>query len=495
MDVMTLLSELFSVSTLFFIALGTFVGLIIGAMPGLGTMLAIVMLLPVTYVISPLESILLLLAAYQASEYGGSISSIILGIPGTPAAAATVLDGYTLAKNQSPGKAISYSLVASTIGGIFGGLVLIFLSQPLASFGLKLSDPEFFLICIIGVLAVGMLSSADKTKSMISVVLGLILGTVGMDLFTGKMRFTLGRPELSDGINIVALMIGIFAFSEILSMLEEGPDKRHSFDKKSLKGGITLKEFSSVKKPIAIGSAIGSVVGVFPGLGAPAASWFSYVAAKRFSKKKEMFGKGNPEGIAGPESANNATVGGALVPLLSLGIPGSPAIAVIMGAFIIHGIQPGPLVFSNEAMLVYGIFYGFLLTTVAMYIMGRLLTPMFVQAVVVPYSYLIPIILMLLIVGVYASKQLIFEIGLACALGVAAYFLKKLDFSLPSIVMAFVLGPIMEESLRRSLSISQGSYAIFVTRPFALILVIIILAIVLIPLFKRRNRSDQQVPS
>mgnify|MGYP002621665224 CR=1 FL=1 len=489
MDIAALFSELFSLSTLFFIALGTFVGLIIGALPGLGTMFAIVMLLPITYVISPLDSVLLLLAAYQASEYGGSISSIILGIPGTPAAAATVLDGYTLAKNESPGKAITYSLIASTIGGIFGGIVLIFLSKPLASFGLKLSDPEFFLICILGVLAVGMLSSEDKTKSLISVVFGLILGTIGMDVFTGKMRFTLGFLELSDGINIVALMIGVFAFSEILSMLEEGPDKRHSFDKRSLKFGITWKEFSGVKKPISLGSLIGSVVGVFPGLGAPAASWFGYVAAKRFSKKKELFGKGNPEGIAGPESANNATVGGSLVPLLSLGIPGSPAVAVIMGAFIIHGIQPGPLVFSNETTLVYSILYGFLLTTVAMYVLGRMLTVFFVKAIIVPYSYLVPIVLLLLIMGVYASKQLIFEISLAFVLGVICYFLKKLDFSLPSIVMAFVLGPIMEESLRRSLSLSQGSYAIFFTRPYSLALVIIIAVIVLVSLVKKLGPS------
>ncbi len=244
MDISTLVSDLFSISTLFFILLGTFVGLVMGALPGLGTMLAIVLLLPITYVISPLGSILMLLAAYQASEYGGSISSIILGIPGTPAAAATVLDGYTLAKNESPGKAISYSLVASTIGGLFGGLVLIFLSQPLAAFALNLSDPEFFLICIIGVFAVGMLSTKDKTKSLISVIIGLILGSIGMDLFTGKMRFTLGRPELTDGINIVALMIGVFAISEILMMLEEGPNKRHFFDKKNLKGGLTWKEFN-----------------------------------------------------------------------------------------------------------------------------------------------------------------------------------------------------------------------------------------------------------
>ncbi|MBD2848058.1 tripartite tricarboxylate transporter permease [Paenibacillus sp. IB182496] len=487
MDISALFSELFSLSTLLFILLGSFVGLVMGALPGLGTMLAIVILLPITYVISPLGSILMLLSAYQSSEYGGSISAIILGIPGTPAAAATVLDGYALAKNESPGKAISYSLVASTIGGIFGGLVLIFLSKPLATFALHLSDPEFFLICIIGVIAVGMLSTKDKLKSLISVVIGLMLGTIGMDLFTGKMRFTLDRPELSDGINIVALMIGVFAFSEILSMLEEGPDKRHQFDKKSLKGGLTWKELKGVRKPITIGSVIGSVVGIFPGLGVAASSWFSYMAAKRFSKDKEKFGKGSPEGIAGPESANNATVGGSLVPLLSLGIPGSPAIAVVMGAFIIHGIQPGPLVFSSEKTLVYGIFYGFIITTIVMYLLGRLLTPLFVKAIVVPYSYLIPIIVLLLMVGIYSSKQLMFEIVLALVLGVACYVLKKLEFSLPSIVLAFVLGPIMEESLRRTLSISQGSYSIFFTRTYSVALLIVIAALIAVPLLKKGN--------
>lgn len=481
------ISIIFSLSNLMAILIGTFVGMLIGALPGLGAAIAIVLLLPLSYGMEPLASILMLLATYQAAEYGGSISSIMLGIPGTPAAAATLLDGNRLARKSSPGKALAYSLSASTIGGIFGGLVLIFFSLPLSKFALVISDPEFFLIGLLGLIAVAGLSSRDTIRSFISVVLGLMAGTVGQDLFTGENRFTLGQIELMDGISLVALLVGMFAFSELFKMVNEDLDTKYTVSKQNLKTNLTMNEFKSVIKPKFIGSTIGSVIGIFPGLGSATASWFAYSAAKRYSKKPETFGQGNPEGIAAPESANNATVGGALVPLLTLGIPGSPATAIIMGAFIIHGIQPGPKLFSTNVTLVNGIFYGFLLTTIAMFIVGKFITPVFARVIKVPNPILIPIVLVLSIIGIFVARNMFFDIWFGILIGILSFILVKLQFSLPSFILGFILCPIIEESLRRALLLSNGSYSIFITRPYSIIILCIILIFLIFTVVKGKK--------
>lgn len=469
--------SLFDVSNLLAIAIGTFVGLLIGALPGLGATVAIVMLLPFTYGMEPLASVLMLVAAYQGAEYGGSISSIILGIPGTPAAAATLLDGNALSRRSSPGKALGYSLAASTVGGLFGGLVLLLLSVPLSAIALRMSDPEFFLIGILGLIAVAGLGSADLVKSFISVVLGLMAGTIGIDVISSELRYTLGRPELLEGLNIVAVLVGIFAVSEILDMISK--DLRRTFvtDRSGLSTHISLREFLSVRRAFGLGSALGSIIGIIPGLGAGTSAWFSYSLAKRLSRNSESFGQGNPEGIAAPESANNATVGGAMLPLITLGIPGSPATAVILGAFIIHGITPGPSIFGTEKTLVYGIFYGFLLATVAMFVIGKLLTPLFARVLTTPNYILIPTVFLLALMGTYASNYLMFDLWVALGLGAVAFVMRKLDFSAAAFILAFVLSPIIEESLRRALLISDGSYAMFVTRGYSLTILLIIIMI------------------
>lgn len=483
-------STLFTLTNLFAILIGTFVGLLIGALPGLGSMVALVILLPFSFSLPPVAAILLLLATYQAAEYGGSISSIVLGIPGTPAAVATILDGHTLAKKNSPGKALAYSLTASSIGGLMGGLVLLFLSVPIGKLALNFSSPETFLIAVLGLMAVGGLSSADKTKSMISVVLGLMASTVGMDMFTGQLRFTFGQNGLLDGISIIALTVGMFALTEIFSMIGEGMGKRNVDKPVGISTKLKWQEFKKVLKTIFTGGGIGSIIGIIPGLGADTAAWISYTTAKRVSKEPETFGKGNPIGIAAPESANNSLVGSSLIPLLTLGIPGSPGIAIVMGAFIIHGIQPGPKLFDTESQLIYGILIGFLFTTVAMYFMGRLLTPMFARILIVPNYFLIPIILIVSLIGVYVSKSIQFDIWFALIIGVIFFVLKRLHFSLPSFILAFVLGPIMEENLRRALLVSDGSYLIFLTRPFS-IAILALMAILLVYLFVS-NRAEKK---
>ncbi|MGR3640300.1 tripartite tricarboxylate transporter permease [Alterinioella nitratireducens] len=471
-------SALFSFWSLAAIVFGSLMGLIIGTLPGLGATIAVVLLLPLTYSMSPLASVLMLIAAYQGSEYGGSISSIILGIPGTPAAVATAIDGNAMARKDLAGKALGYSLAASTLGGIVGGLVLIFLAVPLARLAVRFSDPEFFLIGVAGLIAVGALSSGSAIKSIISVLLGLMVGTIGLDTFTGVPRFTFGTLELLEGVGMIALLTGMFAYSEIFSIVSNELNKSFASGNRKLSTGLTFAEMRSVASAAFRGSIIGSIVGLFPGMGAGPASWFAYIQAKKTSRHPEEFGKGSPEGIAAPEAANNATVGGALVPLLALGIPGSPSTAIILGAFIIHGIQPGPNLFSASPDLAMGIFYGFLVATLVMYVAGRLVTNLFARALTIPNSYLVPIVLSLSIVGVYASHGLFFDLWLALGVGILAYFLKRLDYSLPSFILAFILSPIIEASLRRSMLLSGNSLDIFLERPYSLAILCLIVLFV-----------------
>ena len=483
-------STLFSLQAVFAIILGTVYGLFIGALPGLGATVGIALILPITYTLDPLPAILLLVAVYQAAEYGGSISSIVLGVPGTPAATATLLDGLPLARKGSPGKALGYSLTASTIGGLIGGLVLMTLTIPLVNIAIKFGDPEFFLLGTLGLILVAGLSSKDIPKSVLSILLGLLLGMIGIDGFTGSARFTFGSLTLLNGISMVAILIGMFAVSEVLFMLAE-LRKRYVTEKKNLKTHITWKEFKYVFLSTIKGSFIGSFVGVLPGLGAGPASWFAYTEAKRASKNPKEFGKGEPNGIAAPEAANNGAVGGALVPLLTLGIPGSPATAVILGAFLIQGIQLGPKVFESDPTLINGIFWGFLIVTIAMYVIGKYTTTLWAGMLTFPNHILAPIILFIALIGVYASSQNIFDVWIAVIAGCLAYFLKKLDFSLPSLILAFILGPIIETSYRRTVSMTNGDLTVFFTRPYSLAILAIIVVMVIAMIFTNRRQKRQ----
>ncbi len=488
------LQNLFTITNLLCILLGTLVGMVFGALPGLGTVIAVALLLPVTFTLPPLAGILMLLATYQAGEYGGSISAILLGVPGTPQAAATVIDGHAMAMNDSPGKALSYSLLSSSIGGIFGGMVLIFVSVPLAEFALNFGSPEYFLLGVIGLMAVGLLSGRDKVKSLISVVLGLMAGTVGVDTLTGVNRATFNQPELMDGINLVAFLVGMFAISELFLMISKGLNISYVADYSKLKTGLTFREIKNIIRPTTIGSLIGAGTGILPGIGGGASCWFAYAAVSKSSKNPESFGKGCAEGIAAPESSNNASAGGALVPFLALGIPGSAAIAIIMGAFIMHGIQPGPNVFTAERDLVYGIFYGFILTTVAMYLIGRMLTPVFARVLVVPNSFLVSIVMVLCLIGIYASKSAFFDLWLALGIGVTFYFLKRLQYSVSSVIIAYVLAPIIEENFRRSLTLSNGNYGVFFESIYSIALVLMIVGAISASVYgdykKRNNRAN-----
>ena len=467
------------------ILFGSFVGTLVGALPGLGTLFAIVIILPLTYSLPPLAAILMLLSAYQGAEYGGSISAITLAIPGTPAAAATILDGNVMARKGMPGKALRFSLTSSTIGGLCGAFMLMFLTKPLGDFCLRFSAPDYFLVSLIGIFAVVTLNSKDMVKGLIMVILGLVLGTVGNDSITGTARFIFGHHELMDGINTVALVVGVFAIPEVFIMVSESLNVRYITDVKKLKAKITMKEHFSVAKPTILGSIIGMVVGILPGLGAAPSAWFSYMLAKKTSKHPEEFGNGSAEGIVAPEAANNACVAGALLPMLALGIPGSAAIAVISSAFLIHGIQIGPTLFSTNTDLVYGLFVGFFITILAMYIIGRVLTQGFARLLAIPNYVLAPCIMLFALIGVYAEKTLFFNLWFALGMGVVAYFLKRLDFPLPTMVLAFILSDIIESNFRRALSLSNGSFSIFYESTYSKVILSVLILIIFFPLLKK----------
>lgn len=492
--VLSALAEVLSLYNLLIIGIGTIVGLFVGALPGLGAAIGVALLLPLTYSMGTLPAILLLVSLYQAAEYGGSISAITLGIPGTPAAVATTFDGHSMARNGFPAKAIGYSLTASTIGGLWGGIVLIAFASPLANAAVKLGAPEYTLIGLLGLAAVTTLSSRDVYRSFISVLLGLLLSTVGMDTLSGYIRFSFGHMQLAEGLPLVPILIGLFAVSEVIQMISDGVNKRYSSQALGMRFGVKFKEILTVGKPILAGSIIGSLTGIIPGMGAGPASWFAYSMAKRMSKKPQDIGKGSPEGIVAPESANNATVGGALIPLLALGIPGSPTTGIILGAFIIHGIQPGPQVFSQNPALVYGLLAGFIVSVAATYILGRLTTPLWARTLAVPNYILIIFILILSLIGAYTSRVMVFDVFLALVVGLFGFFMKKLDYSLASFILAFILGDFIEINFRRSLMLSNVGYAIFIIRPFsaALLGVLIIMALFTVRGMLRQAKSKDQ---
>lgn len=460
------------------IALGLFVGMLLGALPGLGMIIGITLLLPLSYSMDPASSILMLLAVYQAAEYGGSISAIVLKIPGTAMAAPMMNDGVPMAENKSPGKALGYSLYGSTFGGLFGGAVLIFFSEPVARFALKLADPEIFWLSALGLFAVATLGAKSVSKAAISVVLGLFVGTMGIDLFSGIPRFTMDFPSLLEGPNLIAVVVGLFAISEVLNMNTKNMNLAFKFEKKDMKTSLTFREMLQTLKAMFAGSFIGAAMGVLPGVGSVISSWLAYSGVKKISKDPDSFGKGNAEGIAGPDAANNATVGGALLPFLALGIPGSASIAIIAGAFIIHGITPGPQMIRNNPELINALFIGFMFTTVGMFIMGRFMTTLFAKALVTPNSLLAPAIVASSLIGVYSSSGNFFDIWLALGLGVVAFFLRKLDYSVAGFILALVLSPIIETSFRRSLVISGGDFSALYSRPYSQVLVAVVVLMV-----------------
>lgn len=456
------------------IVIGTVLGLFIGALPGVGPAAGCALLLSVTYKMDSIPAICLMISLYMAAMYGGSISSIVLSVPGSGASVATIQDGAPMAHAGYPGKALGYSLTASSIGGIIGCIVLSMLTAPLAVLCLKLSDPEVFLITLFGLLSVSSVSSTTVPKTMLSILLGLLMATVGLDTFTGAARYCTGIPSLYDGFETVSILIGMFAISEVLKIASSKKQERVKPMREGLSTKLTWKEIKYILPTTIWSALVGVIVGIVPALGGGTASWLCYTTAKRRSEHPETFGKGEPIGIAAPEAANNAVVGGSLIPFIVLGIPGSEVIAVVSSALIMHGIQPGPTVINNHPDLVYGIFACLFVATILMYFFGRYTTALWARLLTLPDYVLLVFVLFLGMVGSYASRGQIFDVWVTIIFGVVWYFIDKVGFSKAAFILSYILAYLFESKFRRSLTISHGNYAIFVNRPFCVVILCII---------------------
>lgn len=472
----SVLVELFTLEVMVAIAVGVIGGVIIGALPGLSATMGIALLIPVTAGMSPIAGLAMLVAIYTSAIYGGSISAILIHTPGTPASAATALDGYPMTSQGKGLKALGVSTFCSMIGGLFSAICLFLLAPPLAAISLRFSSPEYFLIAVFGLTIIGALGAESLAKGLIVGALGLFLGTWGVDVLTGFSRFTFGFVALESGISFVPAMIGLFSISQVMLQVEE------MFEKSSrvageLKGSFwpNWSEIKTIWKTMASSSIIGVIIGILPGAGGDIASWVSLDVAKKMSKNPEKFGTGCIEGIAAPETANNAVTGGALIPLLTLGIPGSSAAAVFMGGLLIQGLQPGHELFTEHANITYAVIMGFFIANILMAIVGWLAAKYVVKVADISSAVLAPIIVVLSVVGSFAINNSVFDIYIMVFFGIVGYYLRKANFPTAAIVLGMILGTMAERGFRQSLVLAKGDmFGYIAERPISLIIIALI---------------------
>ncbi|GAA0469501.1 tripartite tricarboxylate transporter permease [Alkalibacillus silvisoli] len=467
------------------IVIGVAWGIIGGAIPGITGSIAVALLLPFTFTMEPALALMMLAGTYVAAEYGGGIPAILIGAPGTASNAAVVLDGYPLHKSGHTGKALGTSLIIGTIGGIFSVIILILLAIPLASVALAFSAPEYFALSVFAITVVASLVSNSIVKGLISAIFGLMLASIGLDPFTGEQRFTFGMPELSTGLEILPVLIGLFAVSELFLMaIKKQQNKNYS---KGVSTQFpTYRELRSTWKATSIGSVSGTFFGLMPGVGGTIGSWVAYNEAKRWSKNKKKFGKGSLEGVAAPEAANNAVTGGAMVPLLALGIPGSTTTAIMIGALMIHGISIGPIMFTETPEIPYSLFIGMLIAQFTMLVIGYLIIKPAIRISATPPPILLSVIFPLVFVGAYSISNHTFEVGVVLLFGVIGLLMKVYGFSPPATVLGLVLGGYIETNFRRALSMSSGDYLVFVQSPIALIFLILAVLSLAAPFIQNR---------
>ncbi len=484
------LSVLFSVPGLLSIVVGTAIGIVVGALPGLGPSIGISLLIPFTYTMSPENSMLLLISLYMAAEYGGSVSAILLSTPGTAAAAATTIDGFAMTQKGLGNKALAISLSASTIGGLVGGIALLFLAMPLSKLALQFGPASYFAVGLFGLTSVAALSGGSLVKGLIGAAFGLLLAFVGIDPIAGMPRFTFDRIELFEGIPMLTVLIGLFAVSESFLLAESAGKTRSGVSKGAVRAVyLTIREWKELIRTMVSGSVIGTFLGILPGVGGNIACWIARDYAMRRNPKL-AFGSGEPRGIAAPEASNNATVGGAMVPLLALGVPGSPTTAVIVGALVLHGLRPGPQLFAEQPVLVYTILLGLLLACVVMFLIASFSLPWMSRVVNMPDSVLAAGILIFAILGAYSLRNLAFDVWLTIGFGVLGYLMKKLSFPVAPVVLALVLGYLVETNFRTALVTSRGSYSIFFTDPVSAVFLALSLASILYPMWRSwRDKS------
>jgi len=468
--------------------LGCVVGTLVGMLPGLGPLAGISLLLPLTFGLSPTTAIVLLAGIYYGAMYGGSTTSILMRIPGEAASVVTCIDGYEMTKQGRAGAALAIAAVGSFVAGTLGVVALMLLAPPLAAFALRFGPPEMFTLMVLGLLALGYLGSGSMLKTLLMAVLGLFLGTIGIDAMSGHFRFHYGVMELGDGIGVVPVAVGLFGISEILLTAGLGtpPPVRRPRLHELLP---TRQEWREAGWPIVRGSVLGFVIGIVPGSAHILSSFISYAVERRVSRHPERFGKGAVAGVAGPESANNSAAIGAFVPMLALGLPAGPIPAVMLAALMVHGVAPGPLLIEQQPALFWGFIASMYVGNVVLLILNLPLVGLFVNLLRIPYAILYPSIVLFCVLGVYAVNQSVVDVWIMVAMGALGYLLRKFHFDVAPVVLGLILSPMLEMSLRQALAMSSGSYAIFLDRPIAVTLIAAAAGLIALNLWGAASRS------
>jgi TctA family transporter len=485
-----------TLENLMYCFLGVFLGTLIGVLPGIGPLATMSMLLPLTFVLPPVAALIMLAGIYYGSDYGGSTTAILVNLPGEGSSVVTLLEGHPMAQQGRAGPALAIAAIGSFFAGCVGTLLIALLGPPLAMVALNFQSPEYFSIMVMALVCASVVGSGSLLKSLGMVLVGLLIGIVGTDLSSGKERFTFGVVELSDGIGIAVVAMGVFGLAEIVRNLA-GPEMAQSILKGKIKGLMPRWEDLKISfGPMLRGSTIGALFGPLPGLGGTMSSFTSYMVEKKIAKDPTRFGKGAIEGIAGPESANNACAQTTFIPMLTLGVPPSASMALMLGAMIVHGIVPGPQVMTQRPDLFWGLIASMWIGNLMLVLLNLPLIGIWVRLLKVPYRLLFPIIMTFMAIGVYSLNSSGVDVLLMAFFGLCGYALSKLGCSFPQVILAMVLGPRMEENLRRSLQLSDGDPSTFFTRPISGGLMIatgVLLLVFIVPAVRKRSKRDKRM--
>lgn len=488
------LSVAVSVDNLVHCMLGVTLGTMIGILPGVGPIVTIAVLLPLTYGLTPDGALIMLAGIYYGAQYGGSTTAILINMPGEPSSVITCLDGYKMARQGRAGPALAIAAIGSLIAGCFGVLLIAVLGPQLAEFALEFSSPEFFALMLMALCGAAALVRGSVLKGGLMALTGIIIGLVGIDVGSALPRFTFGYLQLMEGINFAVIAMGLFAFAEIISMLDRS-EARSVADVEVRNIMPTYKDLKDSRYPIARGTLVGSFFGVLPGAGAATAAFAAYMVEKRVMKDPSRLGTGVIEGVAAPEAANNAAAQASFIPTLTLGVPGSGTMALMLGAMMIHGIQPGPNVITKHPDLFWGLVVSMLIGNVLLVLLNLPLIRLWVMLLRVPYRVLYPTIMMFSCVGIFSVNNSIFDVGIAGFFGLIGYVFIKLDFEPAPLILGLILGPMLEENFRRALVISHGDPTIFFTRPISaafLAVTILLLTAMLIPFIRKGTKAALQ---
>src|SRR6266571_1350267 len=478
---------------LFYCFIGVTMGTLVGVLPGIGPTATIALLLPATFTLNPISAIIMLSGICYGAMYGGSTTSILMNVPGESSSVVTCLDGYQMARKGRAGAALGIAAIASFVAGTVGVIGLTLVAPPVAAFALAFSSPEYFALMCLGLALVVLLSGSSLLKGLLSLLLGLWLTSIGTDLFTAQSRFIFGQATLLGGIDFMVVAIGVFAIGEVMGSVEAGEEAKVLPVPRGIRNLLpNAEELKACRFAFLNGSITGFLVGCLPGGGATISSFIAYGIEKAVSKNPEQFGKGAPEGVAAPEGANNADTGGALVPLLTLGIPSGGSTAIMLSALILWGVKPGPLMMQESPDVFWGLVASMYIGNVVLLILNLPLVPLFAQILRCPAFVLFPMILGISVVGAYGASGRLFDLGLVVGFGLLGYAMGKLKFPTAPLILGFVLGDNMERALRQSLMMSQGDLSILIGRPISATMLVLAIAILFLPLLSRLNRARIQ---